>query len=116
MVIDTANNVGIGTTMLVIIVFFYHHIMLLEVVNFLEKNIIGEIIAGMEIENTTFNGAGNQWSQKLHFHTHAFGSAPARRMTISEGGGKYGKFSLIRALTLPVDTVAIASGGNGIIL
>jgi hypothetical protein len=37
------------------------------------KEYLGGILAGMEIENTTFNGAGNQWSQKLHFHTHTYG-------------------------------------------
>jgi hypothetical protein len=53
---------------------------------FFGKEFGGEMIAGMEIENTTFNGAGNQWSQKLHFTTHTFNNGYGRRMTISEGG------------------------------
>ena len=40
-------------------------------------------IAGMEIENTTLGG---NYSQKLHFRTHAYGVSEGRRMTISEGG------------------------------
>jgi hypothetical protein len=50
------------------------------------KEYLGGILGGMEIENTTFNGAANQWSQKLHFHTHAFGAGFGRKMTIGETG------------------------------
>jgi hypothetical protein len=37
----------------------------------------------MEIENTTLGG---NYSQKLHFRTHAFGAYEGRSMTIAEGG------------------------------
>jgi hypothetical protein len=40
-------------------------------------------IAGMEIENTTLGG---NYSQKLHFRTHAYGAYEGRSMTIAEGG------------------------------
>jgi hypothetical protein len=78
------------------------------------KEYLGGIIAGMEIENTTFNSAGNQWLQKLHFHTHVFGGGYGRRMTIHEVGNvsMVSSLSLGGALTLPADTVAIYSGGN----
>jgi hypothetical protein len=40
-------------------------------------------IAGMEIENTTLGG---NYSQKLHFRTHAYGAYEGRSMTITENG------------------------------
>jgi hypothetical protein len=40
-------------------------------------------LVGMEIENTTLTG---NYSQKLHFRTHWFGTNNGRRMTITEGG------------------------------
>lgn len=40
-------------------------------------------IAGMEIENTTLGG---NYSQKVHFRSHSYGSSEGRRMTIAEGG------------------------------
>ena len=43
----------------------------------------GGCLAGMEIENTTL--AGN-YSQKLHFRTHWYGTNNGRRLTISEAG------------------------------
>jgi hypothetical protein len=50
---------------------------------FFGKQYSGEIIGGMEIENTTLGG---NWSQKLHFTTHYYGSSWGRRMTIAENG------------------------------
>jgi hypothetical protein len=47
------------------------------------KQYLGGIIAGMEIENTTLGG---NWSQKLHFHSHAHGGGFGRRLTIAENG------------------------------
>jgi len=47
------------------------------------KEYLGRIIAGMEIENTTLGG---NYSQKLHFRTHYFGTSEGRSMTISESG------------------------------
>jgi hypothetical protein len=40
-------------------------------------------LAGMELENTTLGG---NYSQKLHFRTHYFGSNNGRRLTIDENG------------------------------
>ena len=40
-------------------------------------------LVGMEIENTTLTG---NYSQKLHFRTHWFGTNNGRRMTITEAG------------------------------
>jgi hypothetical protein len=40
-------------------------------------------LVGMEIENTTLTG---NYSQKLHFRTHWFGTNNGRRLTIAEGG------------------------------
>jgi hypothetical protein len=40
-------------------------------------------LAGMEIENTTLTG---NYSQKLHFRTHWYGTNNGRRLTIAEGG------------------------------
>jgi len=51
---------------------------------FFGKEYNGEMIAGMEIENTTLGG---NWSQKLHFTTHTYGNSYGRRMTIAENGG-----------------------------
>jgi hypothetical protein len=50
---------------------------------FFGKQYNGEIIGGMEIENTTLGG---NWSQKLHFTTHHYGASWGRRMTIAENG------------------------------
>ena len=50
---------------------------------FFGKQYSGEIIGGMEIENTTLGG---NWSQKLHFTTHHYGASWGRRMTIAENG------------------------------
>jgi len=50
---------------------------------FFGKEYQSTILGGMEIENTTLDG---NWSQKLHFHTHHFGTSNGRRMTILENG------------------------------
>ena len=50
---------------------------------FFGKQYNGEILGGMEIENTTLGG---NWSQKLHFTTHHYGASWGRRMTIAENG------------------------------
>lgn len=41
------------------------------------------ILSGMEIENTPLGG---NYSQKLHFRTHHFGTSHGRRLTIAESG------------------------------
>ena len=43
----------------------------------------GYALGGMEIECTTLGG---NWSQKVHFRSHYYGSSNGRRMTIAEGG------------------------------
>jgi hypothetical protein len=52
-------------------------------VGFYNVNDASGPLVGMEIENTTLNG---NYSQKLHFRTHWFGTNNGRRMTIAEGG------------------------------
>jgi hypothetical protein len=50
---------------------------------FVGKQYNGEILGGMEIENTTLGG---NYSQKVHFTTHHYGVSWGRRMTITENG------------------------------
>jgi hypothetical protein len=52
-------------------------------VGFYNVNDANGPLVGMEIENTTLTG---NYSQKLHFRTHWFGTNNGRRMTISEAG------------------------------
>ena len=69
---------------------------------FFGKEYTGEIIAGMEIENTT---VGGNWSQKLHFTTHNWGVNWGRRMTIAENG------NVGIGINPPADKLHV-SGGN----
>ena len=76
--VDTANNVGIGNTTpaykldVAGNVYAGNNSFLLSTYNsvglsqFIGKEYIGRIIAGMEIENTTLGG---NWSQKINFNT-----------------------------------------------
>jgi hypothetical protein len=63
----------------------------------------GGILAGMEIENTTLGG---NYSQKLHFWTHPYGSGgQKRRMTINEDGNVVIPGNLnVGSLTNPSDS------------
>lgn len=100
-VIDTANNVGIGTTTPFSTA---QRTMKLDVngnvyagnnsyylsdhtgtasSQFFGKQYTTTILGGMEIENTTLGG---NYSQKLHFHTHRYAGTYGRRMTINEEG------------------------------
>jgi hypothetical protein len=52
-------------------------------VGFYNVNDTNGPLVGMEIENTTLTG---NYSQKVHFRTHWYGTNSGRRMTIAEGG------------------------------
>jgi hypothetical protein len=71
-------------------------------------------IAGMEIENTTLGG---NYSQKLHFRTHAYGAYEGRSMTIAEGGQvtipRQPAFSAYRdAGNVPANTVFVCNNAQ----
>ena len=61
----------------------------------------------MEIENTTLGG---NYSQKLHFRTHAFGGNNGRRLTIDEYGNVFVEKNL--TTTNPYWFITHSSGGN----
>ena len=64
-------------------------------------------LVGMEIENTTLGG---NYSQKLHFRTHAFGGNNGRRLTIDEYGNVFVEKNL--TTTNPYWFITHSSGGN----
>ena len=78
-------------------------------VGFYNVNDANGPLVGMEIENTTLTG---NYSQKLHFRTHWFGTNNGRRMTISEAGNVGIGVTNPQVLLTAVGTCTLGTGAG----